>query len=61
VNPERYVLPIPPGTRDRIDREIRKIADRTIRFLVRRLVETAYADGYEDGHLAGSKEAEADR
>lgn len=61
MNTTRHVLPIPPGTRDRIDREIRKIEDRSLRYSVRRLVEVAYADGYEDGHLAGARESEADR
>ena len=58
---ERFVSPVPPGVRDRIDRAMSDVDDRNLRYKIRRLVEIAYADGYEDGHLAGTKEAEADR
>lgn len=58
---ERFVSPIPSNTRDRIERALSDVTDRDLRYKVRRLVEIAYADGYEDGHLAGTREAEADR
>lgn len=58
---ERFVSPIPAATRDRIERALSDVTDRDLRYKVRRLVEIAYADGYEDGHLAGTREAESDR
>lgn len=57
---ERHILPVPRGISDGVEHEIHDVADDSLRYRIRRLVERAYADGYEDGHLTGTRERDSD-
>lgn len=58
---ERHILPLSPRVRDDVEHELHDVHDESLRYRIRRLAERAYGDGYEDGHLAGGREVDADR
>lgn len=57
---ERHILPLPSQVRDAVENEMHDVVDESLRYRIRRLVERAYADGYEEGHLSGAREERSD-
>lgn len=57
---DQRVRPIPPQLRDQVESDLHDVADGSLRWKVRRMVEHAYAAGYAEGHLNGSQEERSD-
>lgn len=60
IGPINRVRPIPAPIRDYMDADLDKIENVDDRWIIRRMVEWAYGQGYEDGYRGGRSEERTD-